>query len=61
MRVRARAREQVSCRGDVDDADAKLPTCRTCHNYLYLPPYSAPAVLEERLSLAMWEDRIVFD
>ncbi len=58
---RAPGGQVSSMRGDVGDADAKLPTCRTCHNYLYLPPYTAPAVLEQRLDLAMWEDRIVFD
>ncbi len=41
--------------------DTKLPTCRTCVNYLYLPNYSSPAVLQERLGVAMWEEHIAFD
>ena len=47
--------------GTMEDWDAKLPTCRTCHNLLHLPPYSEPAILEQRLNLAMCEESFVLD
>mmetsp|Transcript_63756 Transcript_63756/g.132755 ORF Transcript_63756/g.132755 Transcript_63756/m.132755 type:complete len:2318 (-) Transcript_63756:166-7119(-) len=52
---------QVAQRPGAEDWDKKLPTCRTCANYLYLPPYSTAGVLQQRLSLAMWEEHIAFD
>jgi len=52
---------QVTSRKDMDDCDRKLPTCRTCANYLYLPPYSSHLILQERLGKAIWEEHIAFD
>jgi len=52
---------QVALRPETEDWDQKLPTCRTCANYLYLPPYSTASVLQQRLRLAMWEEHIAFD
>lgn len=52
---------QVALRPGTEDWDNKLPTCRTCANYLYLPPYSNASILQQRLRLAMWEEHIAFD
>lgn len=42
------------------EADLELPSAMTCQNYLKLPEYSSPAVLEARLRLALAEGQGAF-
>ena len=42
-------------------ADDLLPTCSTCQVFLKLPAYSGPAVLREKLLLAIHEGQGIFD